>query len=113
MDPLHASLTPHVWNVPRQQDVTDARVVLLDHGDRLLWMLEKPYTPPLEALLQRFALKLQRRNGYRVSWCVSRIDGSRMREIACFDTTDPRAIDTTTASGSHEAAALVDVRTGT
>jgi hypothetical protein len=90
------SATEKIWNVPLQQGSIAARAALSSHGDRLIWVVERAYTSPLDRLLQKLRFAARSKPTYRVSWSVSSLDGSGMREVAFYDTTDAGELDRTT-----------------
>ena len=81
------------WSIPRQRDVIAAHVLLSDSGNRLLWVVESSYEHPLERFIRRFLPNLKHGPGYRVTWSVSSIDGSNMREVTYYDIPDPAELD--------------------
>jgi len=87
--------TPRIWTVTPQHNTIGARVTLSNSGDRLIWVQEQEYVSPFDRLLQRLMPGRQPKSSYKITWSISRVDGSDIREVACYDTHDAAELDQT------------------
>ncbi|HZO91550.1 MAG TPA: hypothetical protein VFB38_24725 [Chthonomonadaceae bacterium] len=57
------------------------------NGDRVVWLLEESYVPPVSAWLHRVCPEYSASSGPALGIWISRLDGTQMREVGCVPVT--------------------------
>ena len=82
-DLQHLDATPRTWIIPTPKDTTYGNVHISPSGDRLLWRIESREYRFFDRCIHFIIPIFKMKEIFTVSWRVSKLDGSGVREISC------------------------------